>query len=136
MWHCAISSRFSPNHSDSASYVTLRHIFAGLQKKNPTSVCIITSDECPPKTNKKRLQKLTPKLCNVDTNYLVVLFLKRFLNIGSLTGPLFPIGIENLIYMFFFVTVRQMGIKGILISAALRLINHERSRNMPTSLQH
>ena len=30
-----------------------------------------------------------------------------------LTGPLFPIGIENLIYVIFFVTVRQMGIKGI-----------------------
>ena len=33
--------------------------------------------------------------------------------IKFLTGPRFPIGIEHLIYMIFFVTVRQMGIKGI-----------------------
>ena len=33
-------------------------------------------------------------------------------------------------------TVRQMGIKGILISAAPPLIGQERSRNMPTPLQH
>ena len=32
---------------------------------------------------------------------------------SRLTAPLFPIGIESLMYMFFFVTVRQMGIKGI-----------------------
>ena len=30
-----------------------------------------------------------------------------------LTGPLFPIGIEHLIYMKFSVTVRHMVIKGI-----------------------
>ena len=29
----------------------------------------------------------------------------------GLTGPLFPIGIEHLIYMIFVVVVRQMGIK-------------------------
>ena len=28
-------------------------------------------------------------------------------------GPPFPVGKENLIHMIFFVTVRQMGIKGI-----------------------
>ena len=58
-----------------------------------------------------------------------------------LTGPLFPVGIENLIYMYVYIyiyifTVRQMGIKGIYISAAPPLIGQERSRNMPTPLQH
>ena len=32
---------------------------------------------------------------------------------NPLTGPLFPIGIEHLIYMIFSVTVRHMVIKGI-----------------------
>ena len=36
----------------------------------------------------------------------------------------------------FFVTVRQMGIKGIHTLAAPPLIGQERSRNMPTPLQH
>ena len=54
----------------------------------------------------------------------------------GLTGPRFPIGKEHLIYMFFFVTVRQTGIKGIQISAAPPLIGQEQSRNMPTPLKH
>ena len=54
----------------------------------------------------------------------------------SLTGPLFPIGIGNLICIYFFVMVRQMGIKGIKVSDAPPLIGQERSRNMPTPLQH
>ena len=40
----------------------------------------------------------------------------RFIEINILTGPLFPIRTENLIYTlvcFLFVTVRQIGIKGI-----------------------
>ena len=46
-----------------------------------------------------------------------------------LTGPLFPLEI-----LFFFVTIRQMGIEGIYISAVPPLIGRERSRNMPTPL--
>ena len=53
-------------------------------------------------------------------------------------GPLFPVGIEHLIYMkfYFSVTVRHMVTKGIQISAAPPLIGQERSRNIPTPLQH
>ena len=35
------------------------------------------------------------------------------MDVGCLKGPLFPIGIEHLIYMIFSVTVHQMAIKGI-----------------------
>ena len=48
----------------------------------------------------------------------------------SLTGPLFPIGIEHLIYMKFFCYGSSY------ISAAPPLIGQERSRNIPTPLQH
>ena len=53
-----------------------------------------------------------------------------------LTGPLFPKRKEKThFYDFCFVTVRQMDIKGIQISAAPPLIGQERSRNKPTPLQ-
>ena len=38
--------------------------------------------------------------------------------------------------IFFFVTVRQMGIKGAYISTATPLIGQERSRKMPTPVPH
>ena len=44
-------------------------------------------------------------------------------------GHIFPIGTKNLIYMIFFAKVRQIGIKGIQISAVPPLIGQERSRN-------
>ena len=81
-------------------YVTFLLVF---KTKIPARASLVSLrlTNVPLKQIKKRLQKLFPKLCNVDTNYLVILFLTRFLNNGSFTGPLFPIGIENLIYTWY-----------------------------------
>ena len=50
------------------------------------------------------------KFINLTTRQPMVEFNSKHY---ALAGPLFPIGKEHLIYVIFFVTICQMGIKGI-----------------------
>ena len=59
MQYCAISSTFSVIHSDSASRATLRPNLIVSKKINlPRNVtCILTSDECSPKTKQNKTKQ-------------------------------------------------------------------------------
>ena len=64
MRHCAISSRFSANHSDSASHVTLHNLLVSTNKNLPRNVVYyLTSDECPPKQKIETKKTLSETVC-------------------------------------------------------------------------